>query len=123
MPKLKLPAPVTIAGPSGEVLEITARQVIDHVVRTGRELGASSDVEQVRRGARILAAAESGGELSSDDLDALKAALGKPARGWMSVAVDVQLQVAPNAPPRTVRRHLVPQGIDLLPIIDGLLAS
>lgn len=132
MPRLKLPAPITLVGPSGETIEISARQVIEHVVRTGRTLGASGDVEEVRRGARVLAALSSGtteqtGDLGPEDVEGLKAALRKPDRGWMTVAVDVALPgppgADPNAPKRTARRLLVPQGIDLLPILDGLLSS
>jgi hypothetical protein len=117
--KLKLPAPVQIKGPSGETIEVSAAQVIEHVVRTGRDLGASQDVERVRMGARILASVTSG-EIADADMSELRKALAKPSRGWTSIPVDVEVPAGPGAPPRTVRRQLMAAPIDLLPILDGL---
>lgn len=117
--KLKLPAPVQIKAPHGETIEVSAAQVIDYVVRTGRELGASQDVERVRLGARILASVVSG-EITEDDLTELRKVLAKPSRGWVVVTVELAVPVAPGAEPRTTKRQFLPSAIDLLPILDGL---
>jgi hypothetical protein len=119
--KLKLPASVQIKGPSGETIEVSAAQVVEHVTRTGRDLGLSGDVENVRMAARILAALPDG-DLADSDLTGLKAALANPARGWVSIPIELDVPVPPGAPPKRVPRSVVPSGIELLPIIDGLLA-
>lgn len=126
--KLKLPAPANVRSPNGETIQVSAAQVIEHVVRTGRSLGMSGDVERVRIGSRILAAlttgtAERTGEITPEDVEALKVELAKPSRGWVSVPVDVVIQTAPGQPEKTARRHFVPNAIDLLPIVDGLLGA
>lgn len=118
--KLKLPPSVQVRGPSGESIEVSAAQVVEHVTRTGRDLGLSGDVERVRLAARILAALPSG-DLASADLDELKQALSKPSRGWVAIPVEVDVPVPPGAPPKRITRRLVPSGVELLPIIDGLL--
>lgn len=117
--KLKLPAPVKVQGPSGETIEVSAAQVIEHVVRTGRELGASSDVAQVRTGARILAAVASG-DIAEADLAELRKVLARPSRGWVAIEVEIDVPVPPGSPPRSTKRLLTPSAIDLLPILDGL---
>lgn len=117
--KLKLPAPVQVKSPSGETIEVLAAQVIEHVVRTGRELGASQDVERVRLGARILASVTSG-DVAEADLAELRKALAKPSRGWVAITVEIAVPVPPGAEPRTVKRQFLPSAIDLLPILDGL---
>lgn len=117
--KLKLPASVQIKGPSGETIEVSSAQVIEHVVRTGRELGASQDIDRVRMGARILASIPSG-EVAEADLAELRAALAKPSRGWVVITVEIPVPTAIGAEPRTVKRQLMPSAIDLLPILDGL---
>lgn len=117
--KLKLPAPVQVKGPSGETIEVSAQQVIDHVVRSGRDLGASQEVERVRMGARILASVASG-DIDETDLSELRKALAKPSRGWVVLTVEIAVPVAPGVEPRTVKRQMMPSAIDLLPILDGL---
>lgn len=119
--KFKLPASVQVKGPSGEAVEVSAAQVVEHVARTGRNLGFSGDIERVRIAGRILAALPSG-DISTDDLAELKLALVKPSRGWVTVPVEIAVPQPPGAPEKTVRRNIVPSGVDLLPIIDGLLA-
>ncbi len=123
--KLKLPTSVQVKGPNGETIEVSAAQVIEHVVRTGRGLGQSPDVEGVRCGARILAAAQ-GGDLTEGDLAELKKAIAKPSRGWVSIGVDVSFQVAPSsgnpAGITTQRRFFMPSAIEMLPLIEALLA-
>lgn len=117
--KLKLPAPVQIKGPNGGTIEVSATQVIEYVVRTGRELGASQDVERVRMGARILAAVDSG-EIADGDLSELRKVLAKPSRGWVVLVEEAPVPVPEGAPPRMARRQFLPSAIDLLPILDGL---
>jgi hypothetical protein len=119
--KLKLPSSVQIKGPSGETIEVSAAQVVDYVARTARELGASPDVEGVRCGARVIAALASG-EIADTDLALLKKALAKPTRGWVAVTVEIETPVPPGEPKRIARRQLVPSAIDVLPIVDALLA-
>lgn len=126
--KLNLPASVAIKGPNGETIQVSAAHVIEHVVRTGRDLGLSSDVEKVRRGARILAAVAAGsasqtGEIDPADVEALKKGLSKPSRGWASIPVEIEMPAAPGVNARTVRRQMTPNALDLLPLIDGLLAA
>lgn len=125
--KLKLPAPIEIAGPSGETIRVSATEVLEHVVKTGRELGASSLIDQVRAGGRILAAvaagsAEQTADIPADDIEVLKRALSNPSRGWMAIDIDVSVPLN-NGQTRTVKRAFIPRGIDLLPLIDGLLAN
>lgn len=119
--KLKLPASVQIKAPSGETIEVSAAQVVEHVVRTGRLLGASQEVEGVRAGARILAALTSF-EIAEADLALLKTQLAKPSRGWAVVPVELRVEQPPPSPPRTVQRQMMPSAIDVLPIVEGLLA-
>lgn len=123
--KLKLPSPVNVKGPTGETIEVSAAQVIEHVVRTSRSLGQCPEVEGVRTGARILSAVASG-EIAEADMDELKLALSKPSRGWASVGIDIDVRVPPSAQNptgiATQKRFFAPSAIDLLPLIDGLLA-
>lgn len=126
--KLKLPSPVSVLGPAGEMLEVSAAQVVEHVARTHRDLGASIDVENVRKGSRILAALSAGSseqtaDISADDVEALKKALAKPSRGWVMIAVEVKLEPPPGQDAKVVRRQFMPQSIDLLPIVDALLSA
>ncbi len=120
--KIKLPASVQIQVPGSETIAVSARQIIEHVVRTNRDLGLSGDVERVRIAARILAALD-GSELADADWTEAKKALTKPSRGWAVIVVDVAVPVPPGAAPKTIQRQLVPSGVDLLSIIDGLLSA
>ena len=119
--KLKLPASVKIKLPNNETVDVSAAQVIEHVVRTGRLLGACSEVDGVRTGARILAALASL-EIADVDLAALKKQLASPSRGWVTVPIDLEAPRSGNEAPRVVRRHMVPSPLDVLPIVDALLA-
>jgi hypothetical protein len=123
--KLKLPSPVQIKGPTGETIEVSAAQVIEHVVRSGRALGQSHEVDGVRTGARILAALPNG-EITDADLAELKKVITKPSRGWVSVGIDVSMRVPVSEKfpdgVATQKRFFAPSAIDLLPLIDALLA-
>jgi hypothetical protein len=123
--KLKLPSSVQIKGPSGETIEVSAAQVIEHVVRTGRALGLGNEVDQVRIGARILSAV-TGGDLAEGDLAELKKALTKPSRGWVTVVAEFDVPVPATAQNPTgharQKRHFEPSRIDILPLIEALLA-
>jgi hypothetical protein len=123
--KLKLPTSVQVKSPNGETIEVSAHQVVEHVVRTGRALGLSTNVEGVRTGARILAAL-TGGDISQADLDELKKAVAAPSRGWVSLTAEVTARTQPTEenPAGLVRQRRLfsPSAIDLLPIVEGLLA-
>lgn len=119
--KFKLPASVQVKVPNGGTIEVSAAEVVEHVVRTGRLLGASPEIEGVRTGARILAALASL-EIAEADLGILKTQLAASPRGWMVVTVEMKVEQPPPAPARVVRRQLVPSSIDLLPIVEALLA-
>ncbi len=117
--KLKLPAPVQVQSPTGETIEVSAAKVIEHVVRTGRDLGGSQDIERVRVGARILASVASG-EIAEGDMAELRKAIAKPSRGWVVLTDEVPMPLAPGMQPRTAKRLFMPSAIDLLPILDGI---
>ncbi len=123
--KLKLPSSVQVKGPSGETIEVSAVQIIEHVARTGRALGQSPEVDGVRLGARILAALPSG-ELTDADMAELKKAIARPSRGWVNLSADVTMRVQPSAAYpdgiATQKRFFAPSSIELLPLIEALLA-
>lgn len=129
--KLKLPAPVQVLAPNGETVQVSACDIVQHVVTFGREFGQSGDLEKVRQGARILAAfpvgASQSGEIADADLVALRAALTKPSRGWAAIAVDVEMRIPPSegnpAGVITRKRAFSPSALSILPLIDGLLGA
>ena len=129
--KVTLPAPIQIADPNGETIQISGPDIVRHVVTFGSEFGQSGDLKKVRQGARILAAfagyADQSGEIDEADLAALRAALMKPSKGWVAVPVPVQIRVPPTPEnPKgdvvTRQQSFMPSALDLLPLIDGLLA-
>lgn len=126
--KFPLPPPVTVKSPTGEDISISAQMLVEHVVKTGRDLGLSSELEKVRAGARILAAFAApsspgfSGDLSQADAEALTSALRKPARGWAIVPVQVAIPT-PTGTDRVVTRQMAPSALDLLPLLNGLLGE
>lgn len=127
--QLQLPAPVEIIAPNGETIQVSACDIVQHVVTFGREFGQSGDLQKVRQGARILAAfpvgASQSGDIADADLAALRAALVKPSKGWAALFIDVELRVPPSeANPTGVvvrKQAFAPSALDLLPLIDSLL--
>jgi hypothetical protein len=128
--KLKLPAPVQFQTPFGAG-RVSATDIVDHITTNGREFGQSGDLEKVRQGARLKAAFHVNetetGDISADDLAALRAALLKPSRGWSAVRIEVDVptgRVDSQGRPEIIRRErlVAPSGLDVLPLIEALLA-
>lgn len=129
--KLKLPAPIEFQTPMG-VGRVSATDIVDHITTNGREFGQSGDLELVRQGARLKAAfhvSESDtGDIAPDDLSALRLALVKPSRGWAAVRIAVDVPTGrtdAQGNPEVIRRErfVAPSGLDVLPLIEALLAS
>jgi hypothetical protein len=129
--KLKLHAPVHAVAPNGETLQVSACDIVHHVVTFGREFGQSGDLEKVRQGARLIAAfpvgAEQSGDIADEDLAALRAALLRPSRGWAALLIDVELHVPPTQDnPKGIvvrKRTFSPSALSLLPLIESLVGA
>ncbi len=124
--KIPQPKPIAITTPTGETIEVSARDVVEHVTKNGREFGQSRELEKVRQGARILAGFDAG-EISDVDLKALRAALAKPSSGWFITTAEEVVRVQPTQenPAGLVKRKraFAPSGLDLLPLLNGLLGD
>jgi hypothetical protein len=128
--KLKLPAPITFQTPLGAG-RVSAADIVDHITTNGREFGQSGDLDLVRQGARLKAAFHASETETSDilaeDLSALRLALVKPSRGWAAVLISIDVptgRVDAQGKPEIVRRErfVSPSGLDVLPLIEALLA-
>ena len=127
--KLKLPAPIEFQTPLGPG-RVSAADIVDHITTNGREFGQSGDLELVRQGARLKAAFHVSetetGDISAEDLQALRLALVKPSRGWAMVKIVVEMPTGradAQGKPEVVRRErfVAPSGLDVLPLVDALL--
>jgi hypothetical protein len=130
--KLTLPPPIAVKLPNGETIQYSAIDLVKHVVRNGREFARSNDLDRVRQGARILSAFDvSSGtasiQLLDQDATDLRAVLAKPSAGWS--AIQVTMPVVTGMRPdgsevkREVQRTFTISPLELLPMLDALLAS
>lgn len=120
--KIKLP---------GEERDYSTREMVRHVVKTGREFGQAREADRLRMATRLLAAfdgdGKESGEVADGDATELKLAIEKPSTGWSSFIVKVEQPVGRNADGSTNTRE-VERGVSvapllLLPLIDEIAAS
>lgn len=129
--KITLPSPVSLKLPDGKTLEYSLPEMVRFIARNSKRFGAGRDVDSLRLGQRIEQAFTNPKgtqvELADEDWAELSKELRRPSCGWASISGTFNLQTgtdANGAPQvRAITKRLAVSGLDILPLIDGILTD